>query len=179
MRQDLITPYNVLFCGCLAYTLVLCLLRDTVNSLLVPSQTCIGDGSCMYTYIYKSIHHNCQMCLYVPSSFALFLSTLAGNKRVNLDIMAATVATHKTIVQDISLASPFRVSTPLCTSASLLILHGVSREAYGISNCASIVLYHRKSNRPPLFYFASHQLSPWLYSQIEIKNPPSTSAKTV
>lgn len=33
MRQDLITPYNVLFCGCLAYTPVpVCRLGNTVNT---------------------------------------------------------------------------------------------------------------------------------------------------
>lgn len=33
MRQDLITPYNVLFCGCLAYTPVpVCRLANTVNT---------------------------------------------------------------------------------------------------------------------------------------------------
>lgn len=36
MRQDLITPYNVLFCGCLAYTPVpVCRLRNTVNTPMV------------------------------------------------------------------------------------------------------------------------------------------------
>lgn len=45
-----------------------------------------------------------------------------GNKRVNLDIMAATVAAHKTIVQDISLASPFRVSAPLYRHARFSFL---------------------------------------------------------
>jgi len=33
MRQDLITPYNVLFCGCLAYTPVpVCRLGNTANT---------------------------------------------------------------------------------------------------------------------------------------------------
>lgn len=33
MKQDLITPYNVLFCGCLAYTPVpVCRLGNTVNT---------------------------------------------------------------------------------------------------------------------------------------------------
>jgi len=33
MRQDLITPYNVLFCGCLAYTPIpVCRLENTVNT---------------------------------------------------------------------------------------------------------------------------------------------------
>lgn len=36
--------------------------------------------------------------------------------------MAATVAAHKTIVQDISLASPFRVSAPLCWHARFSFL---------------------------------------------------------
>lgn len=36
--------------------------------------------------------------------------------------MAATVAAHKTIVQDISLASPFRVSAPLYRHARFSFL---------------------------------------------------------
>lgn len=100
---------------------------------------CIYDIRCTY-----SVPDLCRSKdTYVGTAF----STLAGNKRVNLDIMAATVATHKTIVQDISLASPFRVSTPLyyIHRPRFLFFMGC-RDAYGVSTRGLSCL--RKSNRP-------------------------------
>lgn len=103
--------------------------------------------------------------------YPLSFYTLAGNKRVNLDIMAATVANHKTIVARYIVSFALsRLDAIIYAGLAFYSSWGVERGAYGISNCASIVSYTAhththvykkyKSNRPPLFSFASHQLSP-------------------
>lgn len=158
MRQDLITPYNVLFCGCLAYTPVpVCRLGNTVNTPIALSLllSCLLSHSLLsiFSSLSRSFSslssskcgwfvctcHNTGLLatstswpFHLPSSLGSLCTSICpsirkpylrqGNKRVNLDIMAATVAAHKTIVQDISLASPFRVSAPLYRHAQFSFL---------------------------------------------------------
>lgn len=73
MRQDLITPYNVLFCGCLAYTPVpVCRLGNTVNTpmalfLLLP---------CLLSLILSSLSFH----LSYARSLSRSLSSLSSSK---------------------------------------------------------------------------------------------------
>lgn len=185
MRQDLITPYNVLFCECLAYTPVpVHRFRNTVNTPLTlfffsvlsvlpfpllpflrrrcrpPRPSSFSYSAWKCGWLVCTRHKACLQPPFpnpppnppsppsppscpppLPSGVCVLLYALPyllqGNKRVNLDIMDATVAAHKTIVQDISLASPFRISAPLYWHARfsfffvffhfLFRLHGVLR----------------------------------------------------
>lgn len=74
--------------------------------------------------------------------------------------MAATVAAHKTIVQDISLASPFRISAPLYWHARfsfffvffhfLFRLHGVLRGAREAPLAFEAMIMRLAADSPPM-----------------------------
>jgi len=93
--------------------------------------------------------------LYLPSSLGSLCTSICpsirkpylrqGNKRVNLDIMAATVAAHKTIVQDISLASPFRVSAPLYRHARFSFFLFFSSSSSSLSLSSSRLSFYSRS----------------------------------
>lgn len=67
MRQDLITPYNVLFCGCLAYTPVpVCRLGNTVNTPMVLFLLLLEVSSLSFSPLYLFIS-----LTFVPLAFVL------------------------------------------------------------------------------------------------------------
>lgn len=108
MRQDLITPYNVLFCGCLAYTPDSCMCSsDIANTQIVAMRGLFGPRVAYFqtpsnvSRKYTPSHYIRWLC--ACASFSLFYFSgisLAGYERVNLDIMATTVARY---LQDNSL----------------------------------------------------------------------------
>lgn len=90
MRQDLITPYNVLFCGCLAYTPVpVCRLGNTVNTPMALFCPLLSPLFLSFSFFLTSFFRRASFSFYTFLSLSNFLS-LSYSLRLSLSSSLST-----------------------------------------------------------------------------------------